>query len=114
MKEGFTIVKVHLVYGVRSTASNHRIMFMFDRGKLRGYRKKSDKEDQAFRIKSTEPENDQIKYQACGHCQRAAGDQLMPLGLCHGAPPAVLTYLRMQTKRKRPTFGILIYGTILS
>ncbi len=45
----------------------HRIVFMLDRRKLRGHRKKSDKKDQALRIKSTEPEHDQIKNQAHGH-----------------------------------------------
>ena len=73
---------------------NHWIMFMLDRGKFRGHRKKSDEKDQALRVKRTEPKDDQIKYQAHGHRQRSTGDQLVPLGLCHGSPPGCRPNLR--------------------
>ena len=45
----------------------HRIVSVFYRRKLRSHRKKSDKQNQALRIKSTEPKHDEIKNQAHSH-----------------------------------------------
>jgi hypothetical protein len=79
--------------GTSPKSLNHRIMFMLHRGEFCNYRKKSGKKDQAFRIKKMESENDQVENQAYDHRQRTAGDQFMPLGLCHGPPPMALKSL---------------------
>ncbi len=75
-----------------------------------GHRKKTGYNQEAFRIEPLESEENPVYDETNGYSHRAAGDQPMPLRICHGTPPA---RFKFKPNRNHCFQYPYIYGFIL-